>query len=168
MAVRRCLTAAGAALAATVPAACGGADPRPVPSPTVAPTARACVTDRKLMPSCGMLWGAAAGGFSAVPRDRALRTWEDRTGRTVTIFHTYHRGDDVFPSPAEAAMTRDPTRPRVLLVNWRRRARRVATDAAPGGGWVWADAGVLAAAPSRSVGYRAIARRPPGGWHRRC
>ena len=71
------------------------------------------------MPSCGVLWGAAAGGFTSVPRDAALKAWEATTGRTATIFHTYHRGDELFPTPAEIAMTQDPRHPRVLLLNWR-------------------------------------------------
>ncbi|GAB1640184.1 hypothetical protein KRMM14A1259_06070 [Krasilnikovia sp. MM14-A1259] len=80
-----------------------------------------------------MLWGAAAGAFSAVPRDRALKRWEAKTGRTATIFHTYHRGGDLFPSPAEIAMTEDPARPRVLLVNWRVADGTTWADVARGG-----------------------------------
>jgi beta-mannanase len=81
--------------------------------------AKQCVTDRKLVPSCGVLWGAAAGGFSSLPRDQELKTWEKLSGRTSTIYHTYHKGDEVFPTPAEIAMTRDAKNPRVLLLNWR-------------------------------------------------
>jgi beta-mannanase len=72
-----------------------------------------------LVPSCGVLWGAAAGGFTDTPRDTALKTWEDLTGRTATIYHTYHKGDETFPTAAEIAMTRDAAHPRVLLLNWK-------------------------------------------------
>lgn len=105
-------------------AGCTSPGPRP-PAPTGEPSrtapapAAACVTGALLVPSCGVLWGAAAGGFTAVPRDVALTRWEAMTGRTATIFHTYHRGDEAFPTPAEIAMTRDPAHPRVLLMNWR-------------------------------------------------
>ncbi|MEV4642909.1 endoglucanase, partial [Actinoplanes sp. NPDC049548] len=45
-----------------------------------APTAE-CVTDVRLVPSCGVLWGAAAGGFTDAPRDAALKDWEKLSGR---------------------------------------------------------------------------------------
>jgi beta-mannanase len=54
-----------------------------------------------------------------VPRDQALQTWETLTGRTATIFHAYHKGDEQFPTRPEIAMTQDPARPRVLLLNWK-------------------------------------------------
>jgi hypothetical protein len=78
-----------------------------------------CVTDDLLVPSCGVLWGAAAGGFTTRPRDAELRTWENLSGRTATIFHTYHKGNEPFPTKSEVAMTNDPARPRVLLLNWK-------------------------------------------------
>ncbi|WP_229716325.1 CBM96 family carbohydrate-binding protein [Mangrovihabitans endophyticus] len=78
-----------------------------------------CVTGALLVPSCGVLWGGAAGGFTSAPRDRALRDWEKLSGRTATVFHTYHKGDERFPTASEIAMTRDPARPRVLLLNWK-------------------------------------------------
>ena len=88
---------------------------------TAAPTATpaGCVTGALLVPSCGVLWGAAAGGFTDVPRDQALKNWETLTGRTATIFHAYHKGDEQFPTAAEIAMTQDAQKPRVLLLNWK-------------------------------------------------
>jgi len=71
------------------------------------------------VPSCGVLWGAAAGGFTDTPRDQALKDWEALTGRTASIFHAYHKGNELFPTKSEIAMTQDPARPRVLLVNWK-------------------------------------------------
>ena len=94
----------------------------PTTPPTTVPVTPApagCVTGALLVPSCGVLWGAAAGGFTDVPRDQALKTWETLTGRTATIFHAYHKGDEQFPTRAEIAMTQDPQRPRVLLLNWK-------------------------------------------------
>jgi beta-mannanase len=92
----------------------------PVPS-QVAPKAAAdtCKVDAKLVPSCGILWGAAAGGFSDVPHDEALKTFEQKTGRTSTVFHTYHKGDEQFPVKSEIAMTNDPAKPRTLMENWK-------------------------------------------------
>ncbi len=84
-----------------------------------APAPAKCTVDAKLVPSCGVLWGAAAGGFSDTPRDEALKTFEAKTGRTAAIYHTYHKGDEAFPTKAEIAMTNDPTRPRTLMLNWK-------------------------------------------------
>ncbi len=84
-----------------------------------AKTTTSCVTDAKLVPSCGVLWGGAAGGFTRKPRDLEHRNWEKLSGRTATIFHTYHKGDEVFPTKAEIAMTQDTAKPRVLLLNWK-------------------------------------------------
>ncbi|MBO3738902.1 CBM96 family carbohydrate-binding protein [Actinoplanes flavus] len=82
-------------------------------------TAKDCVTGAKLVPSCGVLWGGAAGGFTSKPRDVEHRNWEKLSGRTATVFHTYHKGDEAFPTKAEIAMTNDPANPRVLLLNWK-------------------------------------------------
>jgi beta-mannanase len=96
-------------------------EPTPTTPATPAPTTPAgeCVTDAKLVPSCGVLWGAAAGGFTDAPRDQALKDWEKLSGRTASIFHAYHKGDEPFPTSAEMAMARDAASPRVLLLNWK-------------------------------------------------
>ena len=82
-------------------------------------TGKTCTTDAKLVPSCNVLWGGAAGGFTGKPRDLEHKSWEKLSGRTATIFHTYHKGDEPFPTKAEIAMTNDPAKPRVLLLNWK-------------------------------------------------
>ncbi|WP_432978554.1 CBM96 family carbohydrate-binding protein [Dactylosporangium sp. CA-233914] len=89
------------------------------PAPTEPTSPAECKVDAKLVPSCGVLWGAAAGGFSDVPRDEALKTFEAKSGRTSTIYHTYHKGDELFPTKAEIAMTNDPANPRTLMLNWK-------------------------------------------------
>jgi hypothetical protein len=78
-----------------------------------------CTVDAKLVPSCNVLWGAAAGGFSETPRDQALREWEAKSGRTASIYHTYHRGDELFPTKAEIAMANEAGKPRILFTNWK-------------------------------------------------
>ena len=98
--------------------------PPVVVPPVVVPTkptqpSKDCQTDAMLVPSCGVLWGGAAGGFTDTPRDEALKTWENTTGRTATVFHQYHKGDEPFPTKMEIAMTRDAAKPRVLLLNWK-------------------------------------------------
>jgi hypothetical protein len=95
------------------------AAPAPATPAPATPAGQECVVDTLLVPSCGVLWGAAAGGFTDTPRDIALQQWEQATGRTATIFHQYHKGDEKFPTKAEIAMTRDPAKPRALLLNWK-------------------------------------------------
>ncbi|MBU2669369.1 DNRLRE domain-containing protein [Actinoplanes bogorensis] len=90
-----------------------------VSPPVPATDYKNCTTGANLVPSCGVLWGAAAGGFTTAPRDQALKDWEKLSGRTSTIFHTYHKGDELFPTKAEIAMTNDAAAPRVLLTNWK-------------------------------------------------
>lgn len=120
------VTTAAATPAPTTPApAATPAKPAPAPAPTATPTATPakpageCVTGALLVPTCGVLWGGAAGGFTDAPRDQALIEFEAKSGRTATIFHQYHKGDEVFPTAAEIAMTRDAAHPRVLLLNWK-------------------------------------------------
>jgi hypothetical protein len=95
--------------------------PTSVPPTTPPAPGGACVTGALLVPSCGVLWGAAAGGFTPTSRDQALKSWEAATGRTATIYHTYHKGDEKFPTAAEIAMTPDPA-------NWPRDDRRERPD----------------------------------------
>ena len=99
----------------TVPPAVEDEDMPPPPAPATG----TCTTGKLLVPSCGVLWGAAAGGFTDAPRDQALKDWEKLSGRTASLFHTYHKGDEPFPTKAEMAMARDTARPRVLLMNWK-------------------------------------------------
>src|SRR6266568_3681255 len=87
-----------------------------VPSVPAAPT---CTVTDKLVPTCNILWGAAAGWFTSTPRDQALKEWEAKSGRTASIYHTYHVGDELFPTAAEIAMASDATRPRLLFTNWK-------------------------------------------------
>ncbi|GGJ81987.1 hypothetical protein GCM10010123_09700 [Pilimelia anulata] len=95
------------------------AAPKPTTPATTAPKPAECTVDAKLVPTCGVLWGAAAGGFSETPRDRALREWEAKSGRTASVYHTYHRGDEMFPTKAELAMANEPGKPRLLFLNWK-------------------------------------------------
>ncbi|WIM94197.1 endoglucanase [Actinoplanes oblitus] len=104
---------------ASLVAGLGIATAAPASAQAAPTTTKTCVTGAKLVPSCGVLWGAAAGGFTGKPRDEEHKAWEKLSGRTATIFHTYHKGDEKFPTDAEIAMARDKARPRVLLLNWR-------------------------------------------------
>lgn len=78
-----------------------------------------CQVDAMLVPSCGVLWGVAAGAFTGTPADVALRNWEATSGRTADVFHVYHRGDELFPTASEIAAANEPGHSRLLLINWK-------------------------------------------------
>lgn len=84
-----------------------------------APNNGSCTLGAKLVPTCDVLWGAAAGGFTDTPRDEALRTWEATSGRPTSIYHTYHSGNELFPTSAEIAMAHQADDPRILMLNWK-------------------------------------------------
>jgi hypothetical protein len=92
------------------------ATPAEPPKPAAPP---ACRVTERLVPQCGILWGAAAGAYSGVPRGVALRAFEWRTGRAATVYHAFHRGDELFPTADEIMLTVEPGRPRLLFVNWK-------------------------------------------------
>lgn len=71
----------------------------------------------KLVPDTGILWGAAAGGFTDVPAELAVGEWERKTGRPAAIFHIYKRGDHFIPSPGELSFLRSGSK--LLLMNWK-------------------------------------------------
>jgi beta-mannanase len=89
----------------------------PPPGATAAPSS--CTIGANLVPTCGILWGAAAGGFTKTPRDQALKDWEKTSGQGATIYHAYHSGDQLFPTKDEIAMAHQTDRPRLLLLNWK-------------------------------------------------
>jgi hypothetical protein len=62
--------------------------------------------DRVLAPERGALWGTS----------RFDPAWEARLGRRFDIVHVYHRWEEPFPTPQEAAQAAEG---RLLLVNWK-------------------------------------------------
>ncbi|GGM32160.1 glycoside hydrolase family 26 protein [Dactylosporangium sucinum] len=112
----------------------GAASTEPSPAAsTKAPTKPAgCGLDAKLVPSCGLLWGVAPGAFTDLPASRALRNFEATTGRPADILHSYHRGDEVFPTADEIATVRQ-ARKRILFANWKVAWGTTWSDVAAGG-----------------------------------
>ena len=78
-----------------------------------------CTLSAHLVPGCGLLWGVAPGAYTGLAASRALRQFEEKTGRPADILHVYHRGDELFPTADEIAAARDPGHRRLLLVNWK-------------------------------------------------
>ncbi|MFF5291541.1 glycosyl hydrolase [Paractinoplanes globisporus] len=88
--------------------------------PGLAPRRSGCRTGRKLVPTCGVLWGVAPGAHTESRGASALAEFERKTGRTQAIYHAYHGGiRQLFPTPQEIAIARQPGRHRVLFLNWK-------------------------------------------------
>ena len=81
---------------------------------------RGCRTGSKLVPTCGILWGVAPGAHTESRGAAALAAFERKTGRTQAIYHAYHGGiRQLFPTPQELAIARQPGRNRILFLNWK-------------------------------------------------
>ncbi|MBV1849656.1 endoglucanase [Catellatospora sp. NEAU-YM18] len=74
-----------------------------------------------LVPTCGALWGVAAGAHTRQNRIEALYEFERRTARRQVIYHAYHRGTELFPTAEELSITKDPQQRRILFLNWKPR-----------------------------------------------
>lgn len=75
-----------------------------------------CVVTAKLIPTCGAWWGIAPDVFSGTLPVRAVARAEERMGRRADVVHSYHRGGELFPTPAEREIAKGP---RLLLINWK-------------------------------------------------
>ncbi|WP_052311871.1 MULTISPECIES: glycosyl hydrolase [unclassified Actinoplanes] len=88
--------------------------------PARAAVHRTCTTGRLLVPTCGILWGVAPGARTDDHGAEALAEFERKTGRQQAIFHAYHHGiRQLFPTPQEIAIARQPGKKRILLLNWK-------------------------------------------------
>lgn len=84
--------------------------PEPSPDPS------RCAVGELLVPSCGVLWGAAPAGHTGSPRAAALAEFEAETGRRQDIYHAYHRAQALFPTEEERAIAAGG---RLLFLNWK-------------------------------------------------
>jgi hypothetical protein len=92
----------------------------PSPSDSASPGPSNCAVDAGLVPSCGILWGAAADAHTTTPLTQAVHDFEQSTGRTQAVFHTYHRGlGTVWPTSEEIALANEPGHPRIPFINWK-------------------------------------------------
>ena len=113
------------------PTASTSASPSASPSPSLGPPG--CPVSDKLIPECGKWWGVAPGALTSKPPAVALAEFERKTLRRADIYHRYHRGDKLFPTPDEIRAARDPKGPRVLLINWKVAWGTTWADVAAGG-----------------------------------
>jgi hypothetical protein len=101
-------------------------DPRPSdsssPSQSLSdsPTTGACTVSKKLVPSCGVWFGAAAYPTAGESFDQAIMDFERTVRRPMDIVHYYHRGQSVlFPTSGEMSRANEPGRNRLLYLNWK-------------------------------------------------
>jgi len=78
-----------------------------------------CTLTADLIPTCGVMFGVGPGEYTDQAGPAALATFEQKAGRSATMLHLYHRGDELFPTPAEIAKATEPGHKRVLLVNYK-------------------------------------------------
>lgn len=79
----------------------------------------ACRVGSALVPDCGVLWGVAPAGHTTVSRTDAIKGFEAKTGRQQALLHTYHRGEQLFPTAEEISLARNGGSPRLLFLNWK-------------------------------------------------
>lgn len=91
------------------------------PAPTSSsPSGGGCHVSAILVPSCGRWWGIAADQFDwSMPADQAVAQAEQVAGRPYDIVHFYHTNSSKFPTAAERAIATQPSRNRLLLINWK-------------------------------------------------
>jgi Glycosyl hydrolase family 26 len=113
----------GSATASPSTSARSAARATATPAPGLAaPGGGPCRTGRKLVPTCGILWGVAPGAFTDSRGKQALARFEEKTERHQDIYHAYHRGNtQLFPTKSEIAIAREPGRERILFLNWKPR-----------------------------------------------
>jgi hypothetical protein len=78
-----------------------------------------CTLTVLLVPTCGVMFGVGPGEYTSQVGPAALSTFEQKAGRSATILHVYHRGDEMFPTPAEIAKANESGHKRVLLINYK-------------------------------------------------
>lgn len=88
-------------------------------SPAGPAPAAPCALGAKLVPTCGVLWGAAPAAFDFGDRLALTRTFEAVQGRPIDVYHGYKSDGILFPSAVELSIANDPTTPRLLMINWR-------------------------------------------------
>lgn len=95
-----------------------------------------CTVSAKLVPSCGAWWGVTPVLGGHADPTTAVHDFEDQIGRTVDLYHGYHNGAELFPTPAEIALAHEPGHRRKLVLNWKPDSgvswRQVADGAADG------------------------------------
>ncbi|QNE22671.1 hypothetical protein F1D05_38215 [Kribbella qitaiheensis] len=101
-------------------------------NPSESSTPGACLVSDLLVPSCGVLFGAATNPLGDESWDDALTSFEKTIGRTVDIAHYYNSSPDLFPDAEMIQRAREPGRKRLLLLNWKPEMDRTWAQVAAG------------------------------------
>jgi hypothetical protein len=82
---------------------------------------RQCTISAKLVPSCGVLWGAAVNPEwdKGEDWDSAFSAFTTQTGRPLDVAHRFYAGDQLFPDAGELRRARHPGGAKVFFFNWK-------------------------------------------------
>ncbi len=89
------------------------------PSDEVSKGPHKCTVSKKLVPSCGAWWGVTPVSSAGQYPTAQVRDFERKIGRSVDIYHGYHTGGQLFPTANEIALTTEPGKHRMLVLNWK-------------------------------------------------
>lgn len=80
-----------------------------------------CPLSAVLVPSCGVLWGAAVNPDWAQGEGwaGAFRDFEALTGRPLDVVHRFHVGEELFPTPDELLRAARPEGASLFFFNWK-------------------------------------------------
>ena len=78
-----------------------------------------CKIGPKLVPSCGLLWGAAPAAFANANPVDATAQYEATTQSVMDVYHGYHRDGELFPTPEEREVAIGGPETRLLMLNWK-------------------------------------------------
>jgi hypothetical protein len=77
---------------------------------------RPCTVSPKLVPSCGLWWGVSPGMWQ--DRKAGTHAFERQLGARVDIYKSYHFNHELFPTPSERALARQPGHHRLLDLDY--------------------------------------------------
>lgn len=103
----------GVARSATTTTGLGGTEQRSVAA------RKKCSLSAKLVPSCGLAFGAYALPQGGEGQMAAFGRFSRTVKHDLDIIHNYHQGAQKFPTAGEKALTRRPGINRTLLMNWK-------------------------------------------------
>lgn len=89
-----------------------------LPGAERSPDGLRCAADELLVSDCGPWLGASARPLPGESLTDAVRRFERQAGQRLDIVHVYMRGDDLFPTDEQLALTAGPQR-RILFLNWK-------------------------------------------------
>jgi hypothetical protein len=90
-----------------------------LPAAERSPDGLRCAADARLVSECGPWLGASVRPLPGESLTDAVHRFERQAAQRLDIVHVYMRGDDLFPTEEQLALTADPQRRRILFLNWK-------------------------------------------------